>query len=373
MSTIALESLSKTFVRRSGEVVHAIDDVSVEIEAGEFLVILGPSGCGKTTLLRTIAGLELPTRGRILVDGRTMFDAEQRIDVPPEQRMMGMIFQSYALWPHLTVRANVAYPLKMRGVSKNEINAKVTETLGLVGITELADQYPGQISGGQQQRTALARALVGGSSVVLFDEPLSNVDAKVREQLRIEIRRMHDELGFTALYVTHDQEEAMALGTRVAVMSRGQVEQIASPRAVYQSPASLIVGRFIGTLNEFPARIEAVEEDSFRLSTPLGTMYARASASFEPGDEVILGFRPEAVELVDASQIDTARNGWKLAPDMSFFLGPFNRYVFTIDGVELEARQSGTDTIAEGAVTGVRVDPSKVYLFPNGSAPKAEL
>jgi iron(III) transport system ATP-binding protein len=232
-SGITLLNLSKTFVRRSGEVVRAIDDVTLDINPGEFLVLLGPSGCGKTTMLRSIAGLETPSQGKVIVNDTPLFDAERRLAVPPEQRKMGMIFQSYALWPHMTVYSNVAYPLKMRGVPGKEIRARVHETLALVGIPELTDQYPGQISGGQQQRTALARALVGGSQVVLFDEPLSNGDAKVREQLRFEIKKMHDELGFTGVYVTHDQEEAMALGTRIAVMRAGKIDQLGSSTEVY--------------------------------------------------------------------------------------------------------------------------------------------
>lgn len=372
MSNIKLENLSKTFKRRSGEVVRAIDDVSVEIESGEFLVILGPSGCGKTTLLRSIAGLEVPTEGRIVVDDRTIFDSDRRIDIPPEQRHMGIVFQSYALWPHLTVGSNVAYPLRMRGFPKSDISERVTEALDLVGIGNLLDQYPGQISGGQQQRTALARALVGGSSVVLFDEPLSNVDAKVREQLRVEIRRMHEELGFTALYVTHDQEEAMSLGSRVAVMHSGRIEQIATPHEVYQRPSSLTVGRFIGTLNEFEGRIEAREGDLFKVSTPIGPVYAKAVEDLAPGDEVVLGFRPEAVELVDPSRFDPDLNGWKLAPEISFFLGPFNLYVFSVEGVEFEARQSASRTVAEGSLTGVQIDPAEIYLFSRPSAVGSE-
>jgi iron(III) transport system ATP-binding protein len=363
-ATIELEHLSKTFVRRSGEEVRAIDDVSLTVAAGEFLVLLGPSGCGKTTLLRSLAGLEVPTSGRIVVEGNALFDASQRINVPPEQRDMGMIFQSYALWPHMTVFGNVAYPLKSRGVAKKPIADRVQATLELVGIAELATQFPGQISGGQQQRVALARALVAESGIVLFDEPLSNVDAKVREQLRVEIKRMHTELGFTAVYVTHDQEEAMALATRIAVLNRGSCEQLAPPRDVYRHPSTLVVARFIGTLNELDGEVTAVHDDHLLVATSVGTVVTRFSDGLAVGDNVTVGMRPEDVQLVhDGVDVPDQVNIWHGVTEFATFLGPRNEFLIRTDGVEVKATARSGSAIVAGAPVRFRVDPLDVHVF----------
>ncbi len=363
-SSIELRDLTKTFVRRSGEVVHAIDNVSVDIEHGEFLVLLGPSGCGKTTMLRSIAGLETPSQGSISVDETTIFDSSRGVNVPPEKRRMGMIFQSYALWPHMTVFGNVSYPLRMRGFPKSEIRERVQQTLDLVGIGNLAEQYPGQMSGGQQQRTALARALVGDSKVVLFDEPLSNVDAKVREQLRFEIRRMHDELGFTAVYVTHDQEEAMALGSRVAVMDSGNIEQLGKPTEIYRDPVSLKVGRFIGTLNEIQGDVASIDGDVCTVTTELGNIRAKAASGISEGDPVIVGVRPEDLSVIDADAVEKTTNAWTGVADVELFLGARSECMVRVNGLELRVSESGSNRLTEGATTGLTVDPKRVRVFP---------
>ncbi|OLT16150.1 hypothetical protein BJF78_14730 [Pseudonocardia sp. CNS-139] len=254
---IAVRGLTKRFRRRDGTQVNAVDGIDLDVAEGEFLVLLGPSGCGKTTLLRVLAGLEEVDAGRVELDGRVVDDPAVRVCVPTERRGLSMMFQSYALWPHMTVAENVAYPLTTRRVRRAERAARVRRVLDVVGIGPLAGQYPGQLSGGQQQRVALARALVAGDGVVLFDEPLSNVDAKVREQLRTEIARLHRELGFTAVYVTHDQEEALTLATRLLVLRDGRIAQSASPREVYTRPADLGVARFMGAGNEIPGMLRA--------------------------------------------------------------------------------------------------------------------
>lgn len=364
---ISLKGLTKTFQRASGEVVRAIDDVSIEVGAGEFLVLLGPSGCGKTTLLRCLAGLETPSAGRIEIDGEPVFDHAKKVSVPPESRRMGMIFQSYALWPHMTVKSNVAYPLKAQGKPDGVVTDQVRQALSMVGIPELEDQYPGQISGGQQQRVALARALVSSSDVVLFDEPLSNVDAKVREQLRFEIRRMHQELGFTAVYVTHDQEEAMALATRIAVLHQGKVEQLASPADVYNQPASLTVARFIGTLNELPGRVVSVDNGTCRIDTSIGSVDAAVSG-FTPGDDVIVGIRPEALTTIPPETMNGAPNHWRASADVSVFLGARNEYVLAVQGVELRMTGFGRRSLAEGETVAVTVAPEHVHVFHSGNS-----
>jgi iron(III) transport system ATP-binding protein len=361
--SIRLRQLTKTFQRRSGEQVLAIDNVSLDVEPGEFLVLLGPSGCGKTTLLRSLAGLEVPTHGEIIIGGRPVFDSAQRLNVAPEDREMGMIFQSYALWPHMTVFDNVAYPLQARGRRKRDIRADVERVLELVGILELAKQYPGQISGGQQQRVALARALVGGTSIMLFDEPLSNVDAKVRELLRLEIKRMHHELKFTAVYVTHDQEEAMALATRIAVLRQGRVEQLGSPQQVYLRPESLSVARFIGQLNEVPGEVEDISGNEVRVKTAIGTMVARPTAGLSRGASVTLGIRPEHLRFVPAGEVNGSANMWRGSVTLPLFLGTRNEHLVSVDGVDFKVSTRG-ELFDENQAVGMTVDVDQVLVFP---------
>jgi iron(III) transport system ATP-binding protein len=227
----------------------AIDDVDLEIESGEFLVLLGPSGCGKTTTLRCMAGLETAEEGTISFGDRVVFDAARRIDVPPNKRNIGMVFQSYALWPHMTVRKNIGYPLRTRRVKSDQASEWIEEVAELVDTKPLLDRYPAQLSGGQQQRIAVARGLVARPDLVLFDEPLSNLDARLRDQVRSEIHELHARLGFTAVYVTHDQVEALALGDRLAIMRAGALEQLATPEEIFEEPASEYVAGFIGMAN----------------------------------------------------------------------------------------------------------------------------
>ncbi|MDO9526153.1 MAG: ABC transporter ATP-binding protein, partial [Gemmobacter sp.] len=294
--------MNKTFKRANGESLKAIDDVSIDIHQGELVVLLGPSGCGKTTLLRAVAGLETPDSGSIRLGGRDLFDSETGLVLPPEARHVGMVFQSYALWPHMTVAQNVAYPLRMRGVGRDERDRRVQDILTKMRIGDLAQQHPGRISGGQQQRVALARALVCGDGMILFDEPLSNVDAKVRELLRLEILTMQRQFGFTALYVTHDQEEAMALASRIAVVGRGRIEQLGTPEDVYCSPVSLGVARFIGSANELQGRIV----DTGVIHTDVGQLRVNPSAqSGIAGSDVILLTRPEHWQFATEAAADT--------------------------------------------------------------------
>ena len=254
-SAVALERLTKVFRSPEGREVMAVDDVSLSFGGGSFVTLLGPSGCGKTTTLRMIAGFENPTSGRILVDGA---DVSRRT---PDKREMGMVFQSYALFPHLTVFENVAYGLRLRRRSGTELRTAVDRTLELVGLSGLGSRRPSELSGGQQQRVALARAMAIEPRVLLFDEPLSNLDAKLRVSLRSEIRRIQQTLGITSVYVTHDQSEAMALSDLVVVMNAGRVEQAGTPDEVYQRPASRFVADFIGRANFVDGVIAASEGD----------------------------------------------------------------------------------------------------------------
>lgn len=247
MSQVRVEGLGKTFPGRPP--VTVVEDLDLEIEQGEFLVLLGPSGCGKTTTLRCLAGLESPTTGRIAFAEKVVFDGDRGIEVAPNKRNIGMVFQSYALWPHMTVRKNIGYPLKVRGRKQELKDGWVDKTADLVDCGALLDRYPAQLSGGQQQRVALARGLVARPDLVLFDEPLSNLDARLRDSVRAELHELHQRLRYTAVFVTHDQSEALALGDRLAIMNKGRIEQFDTPQVVFERPGTEYVAAFIGMSN----------------------------------------------------------------------------------------------------------------------------
>lgn len=265
MAQVRIEHIFKRF-----GAVTAVNDFHLTVEDGEFVSILGPSGCGKTTSLRMIAGFEKATEGEIYIGDRCVSSSLQKTFVPPENRGIGMVFQSYAVWPHMTVRDNVGYPLKIQKIAKEERYKRVSEILALVHLDEYADRYPHQLSGGQQQRVALARALVARPSLLLLDEPLSNLDAKLRESMRFEIQAIQKELGITVVYVTHDQGEAMAMSDRVVVMSMGVVQQIGAPHEIYTNPANKMVADFIGLVNflEGEVRGDRVYANGTDLSFP---------------------------------------------------------------------------------------------------------
>jgi iron(III) transport system ATP-binding protein len=250
MAEVRIEGLHKEF--RGKPPTVAANSLSLTIEDGEFLVLLGPSGCGKTTTLRCLAGLESPDRGRISIGGALALDAARGIDLPPERRDIGMVFQSYALWPHMTVRRNVEYPLRARKLKQGLQEGWVEETTKLVEVDGLLDRYPGQLSGGQQQRVALARGLVARPGLVLFDEPLSNLDARLRDQVRSQLHQLHNRLNFTAVFVTHDQTEALSLADRIAIMNKGAIEQLDTAQRVFEEPATEYVAGFMGMTERLP-------------------------------------------------------------------------------------------------------------------------
>jgi iron(III) transport system ATP-binding protein len=302
VAVVQAKGLTKTFRAGDGQ-VKAVDAVNLTVMQQEMVVLLGPSGCGKTTLLRMIAGLEVPDEGSIEIGGKSVYSSGSRIFVPPERRQLGMMFQSYALWPHMTLFKNVAYPLtgNRNKASRKEIDARVREVLALVGLAGLADRYPSEISGGQQQRVALARALVSRPSVALFDEPLSNVDAKVRRRLRTELRGIKEQTGFAAIYVTHDQEEAMELADTLVVMSEGAIQQVGSARKVYTDPTSLAVAEFVGELNCLAGVISNRDRENVTVTTRVGQLLlpiARVSSRSQGriGDKGVIGIRPEDLQ-----------------------------------------------------------------------------
>jgi len=289
---LVLENLIKTFASRGGVgQVTAVDGVSISIEQGELVTLLGPSGCGKTTTLRLIAGFEFPTQGRILLDGRAIND------LPPHKRDMSMVFQSYAIFPHLNVFENIAYGLDVQRRPREEIKQRVARVLELVELTGLENRAPNQLSGGQQQRVALARALIMEPKVLLMDEPLSNLDAKLREQMRTEIRRIQKRLGITSVYVTHDQVEAMTLSDRVVIINNGKVEQVGSPSDVYRRPQTRFVADFIGRANFVQATVRERRDGQIVLDALGATLTAPTTSAFTPGEKVTLVMRPEMVEI----------------------------------------------------------------------------
>jgi len=274
--------------------VHAVEDANFDVRPGELVTLLGPSGCGKTTTLRMIGGFELPTKGRILIG-----EADVTF-LPPNGRQTATVFQSYGLFPHMDVFDNVAYGLKIRKLSQREIKSRVDAVLELVGLSELAHRAPGRLSGGQQQRVALARSLVVEPQVLLLDEPLSNLDALLREQMRVEIRRIQKSLGITAIYVTHDRIEAMSLSDRVIVMRDGRIQQIGTPGDVYERPTSMFVAGFVGKVAFFPAQLEGIDGAGRALCTVGGRQMRAGSAAegLKPGARVVVMARPESLRLV---------------------------------------------------------------------------
>ncbi len=278
-------------LRRAFDEVVALDGIDLSLSEGEFLSLLGPSGCGKTTALRLVAGFDRPDHGRILVDGKDM------TRVPPNKRNMGMVFQAYSLFPNMTAERNVEYGLRIRGVDRAKRRGKVQELLELVGLGHAAKRYPHQLSGGMQQRVALARALAIEPRVLLLDEPLSALDAKVRVQLREEIRRIQSRLGITTIYVTHDQEEALSISDRVAVLSQGRIEQIAAPGEIYDAPATPFVADFVGTMN----RLEGTVADEGVVAYGEKLLAIAAVRGRTKGERVMVLVRPETVELQPAN------------------------------------------------------------------------
>jgi iron(III) transport system ATP-binding protein len=320
---ILIQSITKDFGSFDDPrgLFRAVDSVSLEIREGELVTLLGPSGCGKTTLLRMLAGFEDPTSGDILFGNRRMND------VPPNKRSAAMVFQSYAIFPHLNVRDNIAFGLKLQELPRKEIRERTEKAMELVGLEGLEDRQPNQLSGGQQQRVALARAVIMEPSVLLFDEPLSNLDAKLREQMRVDIRNLQQRLGITSIYVTHDQIEAMSISDRVVVMNRGRIEQIGSPRELYARPVNRFVASFIGKA----AFLDATR-DSSGIWTLLGKSWKpEAKSPSEPGQYSVM-IRPEAVRLSSRTSSESGNFTGKIL--RATYLGSLMEYEVNLPGTE---------------------------------------
>jgi len=323
--TVKVSELSKRFHSEQG-VVCAAEGVSFSVQPGTFFTLLGPSGCGKSTTLRCVAGLERPDSGEIVVGDQLLFSSHKGVIVPPHKRGMGMVFQSYAVWPHMTVFENVAFPLKAgkRRFSSHQIREKVMETLFLVMLVGLEDRPAPHLSGGQQQRLALARALVHEPRVMLLDEPLSNLDAKLREQMRIELTELLYRLGITALYVTHDQIEALAMSQTIAVMKDGKIIEMGEPREIYSRPKSRFVADFMGATNFFKGKIvEGTHMGMGLVETPQGKIGCRLPGWANQGDKVAVCIRPESIQ-VHERPLNEDRNLFEAKVEVVTFLGEFN-------------------------------------------------
>ncbi|NRQ31806.1 ABC transporter ATP-binding protein [Nonomuraea sp. NN258] len=351
--------------------VFAVNDVSFTVENGQLFTLLGPSGCGKTTTLRAIAGLERPDSGTIEVGDRVLFSADEgrrSVNVPANERGLGMVFQSYAIWPHMTVFDNVAFPLqvKKRGdrLGRKEISERVLRVLETMELAHLADRQATKLSGGQQQRLALARALVIEPPLLLLDEPLSNLDAKLRESLRYELKRVQRELGITSVYVTHDQVEALALSNAIAVMRNGSVVQLGRPRDIYENPNCRFVAEFIGTSNFLSGNVVARDGDRYTVNTLDGQLALDSAMALPLGTDVIVSARPEVVEVSTTSRAGEVPNEWKGTVLTRAYLGDSLDHVVAVGKHELRTRGNPSTSIEPGTEVYLRMDPAKLVLVP---------
>lgn len=384
---LVVEHLVKTFTgdkarRRIGGAsagapgrIHAVDDVSVEVREGEMFTLLGPSGCGKTTTLRSVAGLERPDSGVIRVAGQLMFSggAGRSVQVPVNRRGLGMVFQSYAIWPHMKVFDNVAFPLQVlprsTRPSRKVIRERVMSVLETMELDQLAARQATKLSGGQQQRLALARALVTEPSLLLLDEPLSNLDAKLRESLRFELKRLQREIGITSVYVTHDQIEALALSSRIAVMCDGKIMQTGTPREIYQKPNSKFVAEFIGTSNFISGTVGSKRNGVLVVDTDEGRLHIEGQLAGAAGATVVIAVRPEGIRLSTEPVAGPVPNAWTGEVITRSFLGDSIDHIVRVGTLQLRSRSNPGTSLPPGTRVTVHISPTSPTLIPTSSSP----
>jgi len=359
MAMIEIKELTK----RYGGVI-AVDNVNLDINKGELVTLLGPSGCGKTTTLRCIAGLEVPEEGEIRIDGEIVTSVKNGIFVPPSKRKIGMVFQNYAVWPHMKVFDNIAYGLKLQKLPKDEIKRRVKEVLELVGLEGLEDRYPTQLSGGQQQRVALARALVIQPRVLLLDEPLSNLDAKLRERMRFEIRSLVKKTGITAVYVTHDQAEAIVISDRIVIMNKGKIMQIGQPEEVYKNPANTFVADFIGISNFIPGKLVAIINGTRGIvETDFGQhVHCLVSTRLKKDDKTFVLVRPENIQIFKDNP--PPENSFKVRIKYRVYLGSIIYYWVTLGDTEIRVQAPPEAGYKEGEEVYIHFNPEKAVALP---------
>ena len=369
---LTVQGLFTEYPNERGEVVKAAQDVSFTVDEGRLFTLLGPSGCGKTTTLRSIAGLERPRAGEISVSGRVIYSSAKNVFVAPNRRGFGMVFQSYAIWPHMTVFENAAFPLQVgkSRLSRTQIRDRVMRVLHAVQLDELADREATKLSGGQQQRLALARALVMEPALLLLDEPLSNLDAKLREKMRFELKRLQRELRITTVYVTHDQSEALALSHQIAVMNEGRIQQIGTPREIYEQPGSQFVADFVGNTNFIEGYL--VSGFSRTPGPPAGGHYVCVRSEFgdvkvqapqdlRAHDKVAISIRPEDVDLVETRP--SSDNVWEGRVEQKVFLGEAVDFQVKVGSRTLLSRQHPTLRTKVGESIFVHLDPEKCVVL----------
>ncbi|MCW5773580.1 MAG: ABC transporter ATP-binding protein [Rhodospirillaceae bacterium] len=362
--------LHKDFALHDGRIVKAMDGVSFTIEQGKLYTLLGPSGCGKTTTLRSIAGLETPDRGRIAIGDTAVFDSDRRLLVPSNRRQIGMVFQSYAIWPHMDVYENVAFPLRVapERTKESDVAARVRRALATVHLDGFERRPATRLSGGQQQRLALARALVMEPSVLLLDEPLSNLDAKLRESMRLELRRIQRELGITTVYVTHDQTEALAMSDTVAVMNNGRIVQEGDPQSIYLRPANRFVAEFIGSTNLLPGKLARKEASGAEAVVEIagGSLRCVVPAGLDAGAAVLVSIRPEDASLeaaADAPAGTDGRNRLRGTVRDRIFLGSLVDHVVAVQDAELHVWCHPAASFDSGAEVVLDIDPARCIVL----------
>jgi iron(III) transport system ATP-binding protein len=355
MPNLTLDHVVKSYGK-----LRAVDDLSLEVRDGELLTLLGPSGCGKTTTLRAVSGFVALNSGRIFIGQRNI------TDIPPERRGIGLVFQNYALWPHMTVFQNLAFGLQLKKLPKQTIRKKIEKSLAMVKLAGYEDRYPRQLSGGQQQRVALARALVLEPDILLLDEPLSNLDALLREQMRFEIAQIHKQAGITSIYVTHDQTEAMVISDRIAVMNQGKVVQIGRPAEIYSAPASKFVAGFMGTTTFIHGKVSGATRERIVVQTDSGLSIQGKGGQLAAGDEVDVAIRPENIRFL-TTPADIRKQGkentFEARVTRASYVGELVDYQLDLKGSLLRAKGETANSLSEGTTIRINIEPEQLSIL----------